>query len=378
MKFSCTKENLYRGLFFTAHIAGKTSALPILGNVLLEAKNGALSLVTTNLELGVRASVRGKVDEEGSFTVNAKLLADYVSLLPNGRVDVELISNKDTASSALLIKAGELETTMIGSSPEEFPLLPNVERLLTVVVPARDLRAALAQVLFSAAQDEGRPELQGVYISIDQSILTLAATDSFRLAERKITLAQPLASRAEIFSAIIPAKSLAELGRILSALEEPSPVELSFAANQVVATAEGVEFLSRLVDRKYPDYRQVIPIKSETTARLPKSEVLTAVRSASLFCRTGVNDVRLDITKAGVTVTASGARGAHSARVLGECNGADVSLLLNYRYLLEGLNAIGDPNIRLEIVSASQPCILRSAEPVGASEYLYLIMPIKQ
>jgi DNA polymerase-3 subunit beta len=347
--------------------------------VLLEAKESALSLVSTNLEIGVRASVRGKVEREGSFTVNAKLLSEYVSLLPNGRVDIELTDAKEGASAALAIKAGEHETTILGNSPEEFPLLPNIERTITVAVLAKDLRGALSQVLFSCAKDEGRPELQGIFVHIEQLIFTLAATDSFRLAEKKISLNLVFVHPSQ-FSAIIPSRRLTGLARILGVFEAQSPIELSFATNQVMAAAEGVEFLSRLVDRKYPDYAQVIPKAALTTARLPKTELLTAVRSASLFCRSGVNDVRLTLSNTGVTVAASGAKGTQSARVPGEINGPDAALVLNARYLLEGLAAIDSLNVRLEVSSTSSPCVLRAAdvgEPLP-NPYLYLIMPIKQ
>ncbi len=378
MKFSCTKENLHRGLFFAAHIASKTNALPILGNVLLEAKSGALTIISTNLEIGIRAAIRGKVDEEGSFTVDAKLITDYVGFLPNDRVDVELIRAAEPATgSALKITAGETTTTMHGNSAEEFPLLPAVERTVTIQLPAKELRGAIAQTLFAAAQDEGRPELHGVLMTIDYGNLTLAATDSFRLAERKLMLTTP-ATGAESHQAIVPQRTLAELLRIVSALEETTQVELAFSKNQAMLSAEGVEVISRLVDRKYPDYVQVIPASSPIVARFPKAEFVNAIRAASLFCRSGVNDVRLALDGNVVTIAASGARGDHSAKLTGEITGGPSEVVLNYRYLLDGLNAIAAQNVKLELTSANQPCILRAADGPDANQYLYLIMPIKQ
>ncbi len=379
MKFSCTKENFHRGLFFTAHIAGKTNTLPILGNVQLNAAAGALTIISTNLEIGIRATVRGKVEDDGSFTVDAKLLTDYVSLLPNTRVDVELIkATEPLTGSALNITAGEYSTTIHGSSAEEFPLLPAVERITTIELSVKELRNAIAQTLFAAAQEDSRPELHGAYLRIEPNGITLAATDSFRLAERKVPLKTPLDSTPANPSAILPARTLAELARILSVIEEDAVITLILSPTQFLASLEGVELISRLVDRKYPDYVQVIPTASTLTGRFPKTELVSAVRAASLFCRSGVNDVKLSLDDGTMTIAASGARGQHTSKVHGEIEGSGSAVVLNSRYLLDGLNALPAVNVKIELTSPSQPCVLRAADGPDAASYLYLIMPIKQ
>ena len=182
MKITCTQENLNQGLGFVSHIASKNTSLPILSNVLIKAEKGSLSLTTTNLEMGINCLVRGKIDKDGSYTVSSKLFNDYVSLLPNQKIEIEL---KD---DFLEIKCEDQDTKIKGNSAEEFPLIPQVEKKNPYICKISDLLNALSQVIFAVSVSETRPEISGIYFNFSDNVLTLTATDSYRLAEKKIKL----------------------------------------------------------------------------------------------------------------------------------------------------------------------------------------------
>ncbi|MDP3770759.1 MAG: DNA polymerase III subunit beta [bacterium] len=376
MRFSCTQENLKAALSLIGHIASRQGSLPILSNVLMRADAKAVTLVTTNLEIAMTYHLRGKVEADGSVTTNAKLLGDVVNLLPRDRVDVE------ATATELKLQCRGSATKVRGMDAAEFPLVPAVERSHVVRVDAVAFRDALAQVAFAAATGSTRPELSGVLWRFDGSTATIAATDSYRLAERTITLAACGVPKGTAI--IVPLRTVQELLRVLGAPpEDDQPTELTIVPtqSQLLAVAGNLEVVSRLVDATYPDYAQILPRTWQTRVRVGRSELQTAVRAASLFSRTGVNDVHLRcLSKEGQLIIRSenAQLGEHQAAIDAEVEGDTVETVLNARYLLDGLAVTPGDRVSIELNGAVAPVALRTAEAQEENQYLYIIMPIKQ
>ena len=180
MKFSCTKENIKQGLNNVAHVAGKNINLPILSNVLIKCLDNSIQFSATDLEIGVQANIRGKVEKKGEFTVQAKLLTDYVNLLPNEKIDFELIENE------LVVICKNYKTKIKGENADDYPVIPKIEEKEFYNVDFEEFRRGIMETMFSAANNEARIELSGVYFEFNQKELTLAATDSYRLSECKL------------------------------------------------------------------------------------------------------------------------------------------------------------------------------------------------
>lgn len=365
MKFSCTQENLFHGLTIVSRSVGKNAALPILGNVLLTAESTGIRLSATNLEIGVTCTVRAKVTTPGAYTIQGRLLHDFINLLPHERIDVDL------QEDGLRITTGETATSIKGIAADEFPVIPNVEEKNAITLTTNELREAITQVLFAAATDNSRPEINGVLVKIDGSTLTLAATDSYRLAERKIIISPSAENRA----LIIPSRALQELVRILDSQEEKST--LIAGENQVLFRVGETELVSRLIEGQYPDYQEILPKQHLTTATFPVEALSRQVRAASLFCKTGINDINLEITPGkGVKIEAANSQvGAHSTQLEGSVQGEATSILFNYRYLLDGLANISSEEVQLELTDSDGPGVFR---PTDTDAYTYLIMPIRQ
>lgn len=369
MKLSCTQENLRKGLQIINHLAARNTSLPILNNVLLEAKDGVLKLTTTNLDIAINCMVRGKIEKPGSFTVQAKLIADYVNLLPADKVDMELASNQ------LNLKCLSYKTKIRGVGAEEFPLVPAFEKKHGAQVKLSDFKKALSQVIFAAAADDTRPEISGVYFNFKNSKLTLAATDSYRLAEKVVTL---LEAPSGDLAVIVPARTLLELSRILSESQDDEKLEIALSDNQVLFSFDSVNIVSRLIEGQYPNYQDVIPNKFRSEAVIATSQLAKLVKTASLFCRAGINDVTLRLqpkTKEIEVFSANSQLGENIARSPAELDGSDNEVVFNFRYLLDGLSNIDNNEVELKLIDANSPGVLRAK---GGSDYTYIIMPIKQ
>jgi DNA polymerase III subunit beta len=378
MKLSCTRDNLHQGLSITSHLTTKNVNLPILQNVLVKAEGGVIRFTTTNLEIAISCSVRGKVEEAGEYTIPSKLFFDYVSLLPNETVTLE----KD--GEAVHIKSGSYKTKINGLASSEFPLVPSVQANRSYQIPVNEFKTALSQVLFSVATNESRPELTGIYTKFSpaegESVLTLASTDSYRLSEKVIPLVSPIEQEDVI---ILPSRTLAEINRILSVfkddVESPSVVTLELSDNQAVFKYGSVELISRVIEGNYPDYQQIIPTQFNTEAILDRDDFIKSVKTASLFSRTGLFDVTLefDPEERQLAVKAVDAtRGENTTNCSAEVSGKNNNVTVNFRYLLDGLNAMKCEKVKFGMIDASNPCLVVPHE--SKDKHRYVVMPIRQ
>jgi DNA polymerase III subunit beta len=371
MKFICTQENLARSLSIVGHLANRSVTLPILSHVLVKIESKTIKLQTTNLEQAVTSVLRGKVDEDGDFTVPAKLFADFVTLLPSDHVECAVENGKMT------ISCKNVRTQINGIAASEFPLIPPVTAITVLTAKANELREAIQQVVFSASSSETRPEISGVLFSWNGAgTLTLAATDSYRLSERQVA-AQGNGAATDV---IVPAKTANEILRVLGLLEEGDEnVEISVSENQIGFMAGSTSVTSRVIEGRYPDYKQIIPEKTESTVLVDRPAITRAARSAGLFSRNGLNDVQLRINKANNTLTVVGRdaqTGEQTVDVPCTITGGDGLVTLNYKYFLDGLNAMNFDKISLGLSDGNSPVLMR---PDNVNEgSLYIVMPIKQ
>ncbi len=371
MKFTCLRENFHQGLAIVTPLARKATHLPILSNVLIKAEMSGLSFISTNLEMALQGKVRAKVEQEGSFTFPAQLLFNVISSLSGEKIECELKNN------ALKIICQNFHGEVKGMPSEEYPLIPQIERTTPLNLPKEEAVAILEKIIFAAAKGDPRQELNGVLFSFSGSSLTLAATDSYRLA--KATVALEGAQKQER-QAIIPGRTLEEVMRIVNELppEECAAISIFLEENQVMFSLGGVEVVSRLVEGKYTDYQQIIPTAFQTTANISRGEFMNTVKSISLFASSGLYDVTLKFDPSeGLIKLASHSdlAGEGSAEVAAEIAGEPQEAVFNFHYLLDGLHAIASEKVEFAMVDGNSPAILKSP---GKEDYLYLLMPIKQ
>ncbi len=378
MKFSCTQENLLQGLSMVSHITGKNINLPVLGNVLIKAEKTGIQLHTTNLEISVSCVIRGRVDVDGEYSVPAKVFMDFVNLLPSGKVEFEL------TDEGLVVGSNDQETVMRGMPASEFPLLPKLQKNHTFTLKAADVKKAISRVVFSVSLSESRPELSGVACFFNNQNnpgkVAMVATDSYRLAEQLIGSGD---SDKQV-TVLVPARAMSEIQRIISSykdeIEAPENVGWSVSDNQLVVIYGSVELTTRLIEASFPDYQNIIPTEFKTKALLSRAELLKAVKTASLFSKKEINDVHLSFDpKTGICVVESSDEGTGKTKsqIRGEFEGEANSVVLNFKYLADGLNAFDSDKIRLAVIGAMSPMMILP-EKEEESGYRYLVMPIRQ
>jgi DNA polymerase-3 subunit beta len=375
MKLISVQENLKKGLLLVSHGTGKNINLPILNNIMIKAYHNTIELISTNLEIGIIHKLRGKVEDDGEFTVDAKIITEYVNLLPSENVEIEEVEGE------LKIECDNYKTKIKGESAKEFPLIPTVSSDNNYSCLAVDLKKALNSVAFAVSNSENRIELSGVMFNFEDEKLTLVATDSYRLAEKTISI--KINSGSINQKIIVPARTVQEVLRILSnynsedlSFEQNGEVTMAVSDNQILFTIDSVDLVSRLINGQYPDYKQIIPDKSKTTIITSKQNLSRAVKAVAIFSKTGINDVSLEFKNNKIIISASsGQSGESRVDVDAEIEGIDNEVAINYRYLVDGLNNITSDKVKLSVVSNNTPCVLTADK---GDDYLYVVMPIRQ
>ncbi|MSR85663.1 DNA polymerase III subunit beta [Candidatus Uhrbacteria bacterium] len=376
MIFACTQENLLQGLSLVSHIAGKNVNLPILSNVLLKTEDGGLKLSTTNLEMAISALVRGRVEAPGEFTIPAKLFQDYISLLSSGKI--ELAVKGDT----LEIRADDKVTQVKGMAASEFPVIPKLAKESGYRLKADLLRQAIGQSVFAVSSSESRPELAGVacffHGQAGKDQLVMAATDSYRLAEKKVSLV--VGSDGAEARVIIPAKAMLEIARILSVysddLDMPDEVAWQMTDSQFVLTYGKVELISRLIEGSFPDYRQIIPTQFRSEFQVSRSELSKAIRAAALFTRQGLFDIHFDLGADGTLKVSSADTGTGAHTTTLKINSSQENrVTLNYKYLSDGLAIMPADTVTVHMIDGMNPVVIT---PDGTQGFQYVVMPIRQ
>ncbi|HTP57184.1 MAG TPA: DNA polymerase III subunit beta [Candidatus Paceibacterota bacterium] len=355
------RDNLDRALAMVERTTAKNAALPILSNILLRAEEGRLLLSATNLEVGVTASIGAKVQHEGRIAVPGRILSDLVRA---SRADVvSLTTNQNTLS----VRVGDYQTTILCFDAAEYPIIPKLEGGITTHIPIGTLQNLLSTAIDAISTSDARPELAGAFFRMSDTSITLAATDSFRLAEKT----EPHQG-GENISMIIPRVAVGELLRILSGLS--GEVILRTVNNQLAVSHEEFEFVSRLVDGKYPDYQKVIPDRCISKVLVRKDDIANAIKVAALFS-SSVADVKIECGEALMKISARNAsRGEGEATLAANLKGDPFDISLNHHYLSDGLKVILTERVILEFTGKGSPFVMK---PDNQDPVVYLVMPLR-
>ena len=372
MNISVMQENLARGLSTVSRAVSSRATLPVLANVLLRTEDSGLKLTATNLEIGINCWVPGKVNAEGAITVPAKLFTDLVASLPNQRIDLEL-STKDRT---LRLTCGGSRASIKGIDADEFPVVSAIGDAPATTVPARALREALNEVVFAADSDESRPILTGVLTKLAGDKMTLAAADNYRIAVRTLTTLSPVT---EDLSIVVPARSYAELSRIMPDSDDPIEITVTPNKSQILFHVEGIDLVSRLIEGQFPNYEPIIPASHSSRAIVDREAFLSGARRASIFARDSANIVKIALGaedgEGPVKITAHAADvGDNDDAIEGSLEGSPTTIAFNARYLIEVLSNLGADEAALELSGPLAPGVIRG---VGKDDYVHVIMPVR-
>jgi DNA polymerase-3 subunit beta len=362
LKLTVSQEVLAERLALVARAVSTRTAVLVLGGVRLKLEGGSLELAATDMELSLRSSLDVDAEGEGEVVVPGRLLLDIVRALPGGDVSLEHRSDE----SVLVVEAGSASYRLHTYSAEDFPRLPDLESASFHAVDRDALLETIARVGRSASRDESRPVLTGILVQFQPGKLVMAATDSYRLAVKETVLPGSVPE----LEAIVPARALQELSRMVSSADE---VQLGVLDNHVVFGSDVAWLTTRHIDGQFPNYRQLLPEQFEHELQLSREEVLEVVRRVSLMAQRN-SPLRLRFADGELTVSAQTQDVGEARETLPAPFAADaLEIGFNADFLREGLESIDSPTVRIKLISPLRPTVLEGE----SDDYTYLIMPIR-
>lgn len=374
MNIICTQENLKKSLFSLEHVVGKKSTLPILENILIEVKNGIVSISATNLELGAVIYLAAKIEKEGKITVPVKILSLFIGNLPG-----DSIVNITVQDLEMHLKSGNHTAVIQGLDSEDFPIIPRInENLYETQLDARIFRDALHKNIVSVSPSNIRVEFSGIFLCFKENILYMVSTDSFRLIETQISFH----GNGKIFEQgiILPFQTVSEVMRLIT--EDIHTIKIAIQEGQIFfQMGESVFLVSRLIQGNFPDYKQIIPQVCKTTVQINKETLLQAIRLALAFLGGATGEVlfSLDKNENRLTVfTESEKTGKNKSVIPVKIVGEDLSIIFNPKYILDAIQIIDGDEITLSLNSESSPTIFSSEKQKSGILYQYILMPIKK
>jgi DNA polymerase-3 subunit beta len=362
MKYSATKEKLLEGLQQVQHVVSTRTTLPILSNVLLQAKEGAVHLTTTDLDVGVRGSFEANVDKVGATTLPARRLFTIIRELPSSEIAIE-VDGKNAAS----IRSGQSFFKILGLPEEEFPPLPKFENAKVVTMRQKDLHDGLRKTAYAISTDETRYVLNGVLFSFKENKLTLVATDGRRLAMLDIELEFPRSHEADI---IVPTKAVTELQRLL---KDDGEVKISVGSGQIAFDLNNTLLVSKLIEGNYPNYKQVIPSEAKERVTLERETFLNSLRRVSLLASDKSNSIKLNFSKNNIEITANTPEVGEARESLPVAyKGRDFSIAFNPEFLMAPLRNLTEDEVFFDLIDEMSPGVLKIQTP-----FLYVLMPMR-
>ncbi|MEK7176996.1 MAG: DNA polymerase III subunit beta [Patescibacteria group bacterium] len=366
MKIECIKEQLEEALNKANKIAGKNITLPVLSGLYLDARANSLSIKATNLDLGISISIPVKVVEPGIVVVPAQVITSFISSLSKDR---SITIN--TKGQVLEVKTSSNKTSIKTLSGEDFPVIPEIDEDKSFLIPARDLIFGIRSVVYAAAVGSIKPELASVSVKYDGEFLVFAATDSFRLAEKKIRV-----KKAPNFKHIlIPQKNATEIIKIFDKGEEE--ISVSLEEHQMALRSQNIYLTSRVVEGNFPDYKQIIPKEITSKAVLLKQDLINSLKTSLIFSDT-FNQLSFKLSPKAKNFeieSKNSSVGENTHNLDAVLEGSDLSININHKYFTDCFQSITTDSISLDFSGQAKPIIVRG---VGDTSFLYLVMPMNQ
>ena len=362
LKITCPRDEFVQRLAVVGRAVSTRGAVQILSGILLRAEGGQLQLAATDMELSLRSSLDAGVDGEGAVVVPGRLLLELSRLLPEDEVQIE-----HRAEEAMVqLTCGSASYRLHTYSAEDFPRLPDVASAGMFAVDRESLLDTVTRVARSASRDESRPVLTGILVRFEPGKLVMAATDSYRLAVKET----PASSSTPELEAIIPARALAELGRIAQSGDE---LELALHENQAIFGAAGVWLTTRRIDGQFPSYKQLLPESFEHEVALPRGELLDVVRRTSVMAQRN-SPLRFRFADGELTVSAQTQEvGEASESLPAPYNGEPLEIGFNAEFLRDGIESVTTDELRMRLISPLRPVVIQGE----GGDFSYLIMPIR-
>jgi DNA polymerase-3 subunit beta len=372
MKLTILKEKLSEGLRISEKVTKKLLSLPVLQNCLLETEKSFLKISSTNLETGVNYWSLAKIEKEGKICIPAKIFSQIIDFLPSEKITIY------EENFTLNIEDEKINMQINGVSPEEFPIIPEYEKIEPIVLENSSFCKNLNSISKIPTPSSARPEISGILISFRENIMEMVATDSFRLANKKSFLPENFSQK---ISFILPQISAREFLNIFSSEEGelkiyPSPSQVWFEVQMLEVKHPKIRYTSRVIEGEYPNYEEIIPKKFNTQIEVSKEEFLKQIKTAS-FLSSKNNEVKIKIDPKNQTVKILSQNlnlGRYEGSIKGKVKGDELEITFNWKFLNDGVSEIETDEFIFRFTDQEGPAMIT---PLGKEDYFYILMPIK-
>lgn len=368
MKIECVQEKLKSAVGIAERIAGKHMTLPVLSCLLLDASSkNNLVIRSTNLDLGIEISIPAKTDESGIVAVPAQVLNSFISGIVGDDKGVKLVTDQNNLKVTTLRSSGAIKTI----PADDFPSIPRVSEENKFFLNGSDFAKGLKAVWYSSSVSSIKPELSSVYVYCDGEFVVFVATDSFRLAEKRVKIKKTK----DFGQILIPFKNIPEIIRILETINDE--IEVNLDKNQISFSYNGLYVVSRVVDGVFPDYKQIIPKSSSTEVVVLKQDLLNALKLSNIFSDK-FNQINFKVnpsTKICEIKTKNNDIGENSTSLDSAITGEPIEINFNYKYIVDCFQSIESDSLTLYFNGLNRPMII---SPVSNNSFRYLVMPMNR
>ena len=364
MRFTCTQLALVKAINTVSKAVSSRTTIPILKGILLEVKDGRLTLSASDLDLSIQTSIDVQSSEEGKAVVLSRLFGEIVRKLPNSLITVS------TEDEKLNIQCLGSDFNIITLAADEFPVIGAVEAKDFIEINKEDLCGLIKKTVFAASIDEKKGILTGTLLNFEGSNLELVALDGFRMAVAKNTVNSTLNRRI-----IVPARILSEISKILSEDEGSDQVSMAIEDKKIEILTEDTRVIARLLEGEFIKYREIIPSSCNTSVIVGREEILNSIERASLLAKEGKNNlIKFDIKEGSLDISSRSEEGMVNEHVGAEVSGKDLVIGFNSKYILDVLKSISDEEIKFEMGSSVSSCLIKQTD---GDDYTYLVLPVR-
>jgi DNA polymerase-3 subunit beta len=365
MKLECSTNKIKEALTQAERLTGKNLTLPVLGSILWIASDKKLKLRSTNLNLGIEIEVPAKIEEEGTVAIKGDVLSSLFSILPNeSNVSFELINNN------LVVKTKNSKMVLKSVPYEDFPTIPIIKGD-TIEIPAKKFTEGIKSVYYSASLSEIKPEIGSVYIYSENDLLVFVATDSFRLAEKKIKIKQKIS----LSGILIPIKNAIEIVKSFEQVEDD--ITITLQKNQISIKSTTIYLTSRVVDGNFPDYKQIIPKNKTTEINVLKQDIASSLKISNVFSDK-FNQISFKINpkqKVFEIRSENSDIGENTTIINASLSGEATEVNFNYKYIMDCFNSISSDSLIFELNGSNKAMIIK---PTNDASFMYLVMPMNR
>ncbi|RKW20684.1 DNA polymerase III subunit beta [Candidatus Gracilibacteria bacterium] len=374
MKFSIATEKFKKGLDIVNHATANISTTPILENILIRVNENSVILTSNNLELAIEYFIEDvNVEKTGSFCLPSKLISNYISLVNDDEIKLELLND-----NSVKISNGSSVIKVKGIEASEFPLIPNVKEEVSLIIPAKIIKKSIDKTLFSSAEGNIRPTLAGIYVNIENNEIVFASTDTYRLSEYKTVINGEIKNN---FSQIIPSKTCNQIRSILS---ESDDVKIVSGDNQIAFFTENINIYSRLLNGKFPEYLPFFPSTYTIKAEINRTDLIQALRKVNLISKEKDYYIKMSLsTSRGIELETTETQiGEGDVTLVGAVEGVDNAVGINSNFLLEVLSVIETTHVSISFETPRSAITISPIDdPENKSEknefFRHILMPLR-